>query len=417
MNKANKRDYFDWVELGISSLIAMFMLIEQRVIVYLLTALFVNLIVSGFVKGFALPKKQFFPFIGFFAIYFIGLLFTDNMNEGWSDIETKMSFLVMPLFYGVRKRKKPIELTWLIWPFVAGSIYYLSICLYGAYECFELEKSRFCFESVRLSRGVHPTYLALYLIAGSFLIVYDIVENKKGRWLKFSLGLPVVLFYFYFIYKLYSLGPWMGFFGMIATLTFAYFYWIKRLLVFGIGVVVFIGVGFFVVQKLDLLRSDYNTVKMELAAYFEDEESYIENNQNNINSVPARILLWNSSIDFIQSNPMGVGTGDVSDELSAYYLDKGMVAFAEKNLNPHSQYLQTAVALGILGGLYLLAVMIYYFYLGFKYRNYLMLALIGLFASANLFESLFERQKGIVFFMFFLVIFVIQISHTEESKH
>lgn len=417
MNLIKKRDYFDLIELWISSLIAFFMLIEQRVIVYLLTALFVNLIVSGFVKGFAIPKRQFLPFIGFFAIYFFGLLFTENMDEGWSDIETKMSFLVMPLFYSIKKRDKEISLTWVIWPFIIGSIYYLIICLIGAYECFELEKSRFCFESVRLSQGVHPTYLALYLIAASFLLVFDIIENSKFRLIKIGAAIPIIVLYFYFVYKLYSLGPWMGFFGMFATLSFAYFYWLKKVWIYFVGIGLFVLVSFFVVQKFDLLRSDYNAVKIELASYFDDEQAYIEKNQNNISSVPARILLWNSSIEFISENPLGVGTGDVSDKLHEFYMEKGMFAFAEMNLNPHSQYLQTAVAVGIVGAIYLLLTFFYYLYLGFKHHNYLILALIGLFASANLFESLFERQKGIVFFMFFLVIFVVQITHKEESKN
>ncbi len=45
---------------------------------------------------------------------------------------------------------------------------------------------------------------------------------------------------------------------------------------------------------------------------------------------------------------MGVGTGDINDEMVSSYEEQGLNELAAKNLNPHNEYLQIAVALGIL---------------------------------------------------------------------
>ena len=108
------------------------------------------------------------------------------------------------------------------------------------------------------------------------------------------------------------------------------------------------------------------------------------------------------SIDFVLAHPFGVGTGDRKDELQDYYISNGMQTFAKKELNPHSQYLQTAMSIGIVSSLFLIFSLFYYCWIGLKNGHYALIALVSLFATASLFESILERQWGILFFMFFL---------------
>ena len=164
------------------------------------------------------------------------------------------------------------------------------------------------------------------------------------------------------------------------------------------------GLSVLMLTKLDLLESDYNTISAELTTYFEDPEAYIETNQNNTASTKARIILWNSTIDFVKEHPFGVGTGDVKDELVKMYESKGMIVFAEKKMNPHNQYLQTAVSIGLLGMLSLIFVFGYYIWLGFKEKNLYLIAITSFFMIACIFESVLERQNGIILMLFFVSI-------------
>ena len=395
------RSTYERIELILSTLLAGALLINQKIVIVLILALLLNAVYGGSKHGFRLPNRLFWPFILLFLAYLIGLIFTKNFDYGGKDIETRLTFLLFPLIFGVVKRKLSPQLSWLFWAFMVGALVYMISCWYQASVCATVERPRFCYESSKLAVWMHPTYAALYLIAGSFFILIDAFQRKR------MYGLKIIAFFlaivsFYFVYQLYSLGTWIAFVVMIVCLGFAFFYKRKQLTYFFGAMVLMAGISFFAIKNLDLLRSDYDAVSAELKAYSNDKEAYIEANQNNTESVKARLIIWNMSIDFVLAHPFGVGTGDRKDELQDYYISNGMQTFAKKELNPHSQYLQTAMSIGIVSSLFLIFSLFYYCWIGLKNGHYALIALVSLFATASLFESILERQWGILFFMFFL---------------
>ena len=408
--------YFDLIELIISALIAFALILDQKLVVYLITALGLNTILSIIKSGINKPNVKFFIFSIFIGLYVFGLLFTSDLSEGWIDLETKMSFVILPLFYGLRKRENKIDKSVVIWSLVAGVLTYTLHAYYLADICYNLERTRLCLEGSRLSNGIHPTYLALFIIPSIVFIIIDLFQTKKLRIMKIIAAVLIVPFFAYFTYKLYSIGPWVGVITVIFTSFLMLFFQLKKLWIFFGTITVLSFGGFLMITNLDLLASDYNTIKKEIADYFENEEEYLKENENNLNSVSARIVLWNTAVDFIQEHPFGVGTGDANQELYDFYQEKGMVKYAQRQLNPHSQYLQTGIALGFVGALFLIFAFAYYFRLAFVHRNYYLMGLVSFFGSVCFVESLFERQLGILFFMFFLMIFVSDIDSKSNNK-
>ncbi len=412
LNEFKKRSLFEAVEFVLTLLFAFFLLVDQKIAVFIIAGLGLNAIISGVKFGFKKPSKAYYPFAILFVCYLIGLLFTENFDYGGKDIETRLTFLLFPLFYGTFKRKAPINKSWVIWTFIAGAFVYLAVDIYYAYECFEVVQHRSCFESYDLSRWIHPTYAAMYLVVGSGLALAD-AFGKNGNTIKKIGAIIVTLIFYYFVYKFYSLGPWISFVGMVATVLFAIFYFRKKMVLFFVGIALMATIGILAIKNLDLLASDYNAVKLELGNYFNDKDAYIEANRNNTGSVNARLLIWNTSFEMIMEHPFGVGTGDGKDVLMDYYRERGMDVYVEKKLNPHCQYLQTAGSIGIVPALFLIVSFIYYLILGFKRKDYFLIVLISAFATGCLFESVLERQWGILFFLFFLVLF---INNDQELK-
>lgn len=410
-----KRSNYERIELVLSTLLASALLINQKIVILLILGLIFNLLYGGVKYGFQWPNKAYLPFILLFIFYLFGLFYTSNFDYGGKDIETRLTFLLFPLIYGVVKRKHNLHLAWLYWGFMIGAVVYMALCWHNASQCALIERPRFCFESSKLAVWMHPTYAALYLIAGSVFILIDSFQFKYLLWVKIS-AILIASMSLYFVYQLYSLGPWIAFVAMIGSIGFVFFAARKQLKYFFGGMILVVILGFFAVKNLDLLRSDFDAVTNELKAYTADKDAYIEANQNNTESVKARLIIWNTSIDFVIEHPFGVGTGDRKDDLQNYYRTNGMNAFAEKELNPHSQYLQTAMSIGIFSGLFLIVAFFYYLWRGFKARHYPLIALISLFAVACLFESILERQWGILFFMFFLTVFLSDILHKAESE-
>ena len=223
LNEFKKRNSFENVEFTLTLLFAFFLLIDQKIATYIIAGLGLNALIQGIRVGFKKPAKAYYPFAILFVCYLIGLLFTENFDYGGKDIETRLTFLLFPLFYGTFKREVSLNKSWIIWTFIAGALLYLAMDWYYAYECFEVVRNRTCFESYALSRWIHPTYAAMYLVVASALALAD-AFGENGNWIKKIAAFIITIVFYFFVYKFYSLGPWISFVGMVGTVLFALFY-------------------------------------------------------------------------------------------------------------------------------------------------------------------------------------------------
>ena len=119
-------------------------------------------------------------------------------------------------------------------------------------------------------------------------------------------------------------------------------------------------------------------------------------------STTDRIDIWKASVDIIKSNIfLGVGTGDVKDELIRSYKERNIEHALELKLNAHNQYLQTFMTLGIPGIATLLLMLLLPMIAAFRNRYFLYFVFLLLFSLNILVESMFEMQGGVVWYAFF----------------
>jgi O-antigen ligase len=114
-------------------------------------------------------------------------------------------------------------------------------------------------------------------------------------------------------------------------------------------------------------------------------------------------------------NPVfGAGTGDVNDLMSSLVvrtnpdLEPGI-------FDPHNQFLHTWLALGMVGLLTLMAVLVVPMYFAYRKKYFLTSAFISLFLLVCLTESALEVQKGIVLFALFNSLFLFQQKGLQEA--
>ncbi|MFZ4401734.1 MAG: O-antigen ligase family protein [Bacteroidales bacterium] len=119
-------------------------------------------------------------------------------------------------------------------------------------------------------------------------------------------------------------------------------------------------------------------------------------------STSDRILIWETSIDIIKRNLiLGVGTGDVKDELLNKYKENGINFAYQQKLNAHNQYLQTFISIGLIGFIILILSFLLPVIQSIKRQHYIYLMFLFLIAFNILVESMFENQAGVVFYAFF----------------
>jgi O-antigen ligase len=96
----------------------------------------------------------------------------------------------------------------------------------------------------------------------------------------------------------------------------------------------------------------------------------------------------------------------VYDALMKTYEEKHFSAAFESKLNVHNQFLQTTIALGIIGGLLLVSILGYMLVIGFRNNDFILVFLSTVIAVNFLTESMLGREGGLLFFCFWASVLV-----------
>jgi O-antigen ligase len=129
----------------------------------------------------------------------------------------------------------------------------------------------------------------------------------------------------------------------------------------------------------------------------------------------ARLVLWTIAFDIFMEHPMGVGLGNLEEMMHQRLVELGLNQQAALNYNPHNQYLQIAAELGIIGLLLFLGILLYGVVWAISSKNWL-LTLVMLSLMFNcFFESMLQRQSGIVFYCFWICILTSVLSETKTK--
>jgi O-antigen ligase len=139
-----------------------------------------------------------------------------------------------------------------------------------------------------------------------------------------------------------------------------------------------------------------------------------EHPENIIESTALRVLAWSASIDVIKRNPvLGVGNGDIKDELSKVYAEHNYKKPLEMHMNSHNQYLETSVGQGLIGLAFLLLMFLAPLFI-MPQNNLLVQGFILLALLSILVESMFNTQAGVIFIAFF---YALLFSRTDAQSN
>ncbi|MCK6648809.1 MAG: O-antigen ligase family protein, partial [Bacteroidia bacterium] len=243
----------------------------------------------------------------------------------------------------------------------------------------------------------HPSYTSMYTVIALLSIYY---LNRKSivqfNWKWISV---IVLLSVYTLF-LSSKAGWIGLFLVFLVYLFELFRQSKYLL--ALLVVIGLSTLFYVINVRFAPTYAQRIPKVETIENAINEKDE-QNNAVTTSSdgTGSRIFVWKASVDVIKENLLlGVGTGDSRDKMLEKYLEKQMKTEYEFGLNSHNQFLNTAVSLGLLGLLLLLACFIVPFFKALRVKNILDIGFVVLVSMNLLFESMFERQAGVIFYVF-----------------
>ena len=133
----------------------------------------------------------------------------------------------------------------------------------------------------------------------------------------------------------------------------------------------------------------------------------------------ARIEINGGSVDAAKKQPLfGYGVGDYRHCLVDQYDENGWEYGVGAEFNAHNQYMETVLAIGAVGLLLFLAMLAWPLWQAWRHRGkslFLVLMLTFIIAFNLLFESMLERQMGLMFIGFTLMVITLTVS-SEENK-
>lgn len=385
-------------------LIPMVLVLKDNII-----APFIALFVLTSIPYFSKPKIEriYFPIYALvilFLLYVVGLFFSENMHYGLKDIETKISFILLPLVFMFIKRKVPeSSVLWAKNGLIFGVAVSIVISIVRAFVC-TLDFGDFCYRSDHFGYNMHGTYLtALCLVATIFVLELK-ATNDWVRYFKIIFVFAVLVECYY----VKSLSSYLA----IVVLVFVYFiYWTienkRKKLLFVIPFLCL--VGLFAINALPIVKKEVNNTVLKLSDFLTDNEKFLSENTNVNESNTVRLVTYSLSSKIISEHPFGVGTGDVKDELIEVYSANGFYKYGQLKYNSHNTFLQTGISIGWAGIITLLFVLVIPFFNKqlIKCKTLSLFLLIVLISSV--FESFLERQVGIILLSFFLLVLFIEL--------
>jgi O-antigen ligase len=375
---------------------------SKGVTVFLALA-FLTMFVQVFFGGRKIEWRSFnvwaFAFFGIFSTFLLSGFWNEwNHKTALSEIETKISFLAIPLLFLFTSSSILLSLKRFQWALVLGCVSFALIChVHAVFRFFETGLwEEFVYG--RLSWTFHPTYLGFFyllsmvFLAGEFL---DSTHKKKSNLLLlgivfFSLEtafmasragfLALFLFYAVFIFYVFRNGKDRR----------------KALVVISASLL-----SFFV------LFFGFSPISGRAKEAVENSKSISETKkEEKVASTSERLVSWETAWEIGRDNPLGVGTGNWKSHFNARYSEKGASFAAEHSHPAHNAYLQILVEWGWFGLFTLVAMLVSGFARAWRMNNLFFLVFVLGISFHFIFESMLELQQGLVFisfWMFFLL--------------
>lgn len=345
-------------------------------------------------------------FISFYVAYVIGLLFSYYPEVGLKYLEYKLAFLIFPAVFLYRP-KFNLKFEFPLVGLLIAIIIVSTIDIVQAWNCYvKIDYFFNCFASSYFV-DEHPTYYTVFL-------TFSIIGVWQAYFKKISyFKLFPVLAYSFFALILIGLCLSMAgilFIILLSSIIVLYFLvkFFGKLKAFLISLLLFSCV-IFTVYSIPVMRDELNNTLKSYNAYIENPEKFISSEDRHFGD-DVRLIMWTASTQEFLNHPFGVGTGNVDVYLSKrlnHYGQHEIAKLDERHqiiYNPHNQFLQTGLEIGLLG-LFLLIYIVYYsFREGFKTKNWLLVILAFNFTFNSIFESMLQRQSGIIFYTFWIVL-------------
>ncbi|MFM2386578.1 MAG: hypothetical protein RL660_1335 [Bacteroidota bacterium] len=363
----------------------------------------------------ALGNKLIWPSLALFAMYAIGLLYTNSLSLGGATLERKLSFIIFPIVFagGLAPRGKRVQ--YIMDAFCISCALAILFCLGNALYAYNYVSSAttvwFFYED--LARPLmHPGYLSnFYLIAiawlgNSFLGSTNLQSSFNKKW-----QIVLIVLFVLFIALLTSKT---AFLALCATAVIASVHALQTLTDTKTKLRIIVACVAAVAIVVVLVRI-FRWQRFNAIGELKD----LASNATFANSAGSRANAWLACLELIKQKPLfGYGTGMANDVLLEALKQKQLHNLVINRMHTHNQLLHTALDIGLIG-LSLLGLWFWQAWRFFaRHKIFFGKAMVAIAFINCCTDDMLDIQAGVVPFVFFVSLFLfggIQLLENKEK--
>lgn len=351
--------------------------------------------------------------IALYLLHVIGLSYSDNIRQGFSELEKKAGFVIFPIILCTSSFVNKKTVSRILACFVCACFVGAVICLVNAmYRYLNGDSSYLFYHKLSSAIGFsHAVYFSFYVAFCIVLLIVFLKEYWSSLITGFKLGIVFLLIFFLLFLTLLSskiIIP--SVFLLIMCFAVNILFRNKNVRWAAIAFI-----GCLAIFSLFLIFAP--NVEERLADTFIDK--YEQNNPLLLDDYTGyhftagtiRLAIWKTVFEIIGDRNAwlyGVGTGDSQDILTSNYIKKHVYPGDESigaegflHYNAHNQFFQFFLMFGVIGLLLFVYLVIILLMISIATHSDALFFLVIVFLLFCLTESVLHVQKGIVFFFFF----------------
>ncbi len=334
-----------------------------------------------------------FLFIFLYVLWtYTSLIYSSNLREGAHYIEKGLPLFMIAFLGLFTKPKIRVSFDYFRFSYRIGATVFLLVCIaYLFYAYF----SGHLLGQINVNGlsnvdsfnpFMHRTYASSILLMGVVVLAEDIIKGARSRVVS-VVGLFIILAFVYWS------GARVAFVSaciLLATLFVVYALGRMKKVWLYVSFISLIAIfAMAIISSPRMQRSIWDVKQgLEISRSFD------------------RYTSWKTALAISKDHLLlGVGVGDVQDELNKRYISSGFTLSAHRNLNVHNQYLQTLIETGVIGVLLLLAFFVSLIYSLDKRQRIYAVSFVVIYGVNFMFESMLLRNIAVFPIVFWLFVF------------
>ena len=331
-----------------------------------------------------------------YVMYILYCIPSKNLGQATKDLEHKLSFLVFPIFFSFQP-KFELNRNKLLNAFTIGclllGLYFVAQSTYH----FKVSGDSSYFHSSAFAPSHHPSYVAAFFSFAIYFLISEI-QPTQSRKRTFS-AITVITFLTFLHLPLESLSGVLilGLLTAFLVLRWAWNAFSKWIFA------TFMLLGLLSIQIIfwiqPSLKANVTYTSSLVSHYVESPTKFIQETPSGMSGNQARLVVWTITGQIIADHPFGIGLGNLEGEMKQRLIQLDQHELVEKNYNPHNQFLQIAAEIGLVGLAFFVCILFFIVRFALQRKDELLVFLVFSLILNSLFESMLQRQSGIVFYV------------------